>query len=231
MHDRRHPNRRSSRIPARRRSPSPQAPLRRHPPRKHPPQRRTGPSTSSMHDRRHPNRRSSRIPARRRSPSPQAPLRRHPPRKHPPQRRTGPTTKVTTLSPHAGLPRASHRHDARRASQRTQSVHLRRANTRHNAVRGPPQRSPHSPHTPVYPAPATGTMPGAHPSAHNPFTSGTPYQTTPYRCKLVCCSLHSLVAEAGSKSHAIVVAAWFTFRRGLRGRLTPVVSYVPSACV
>ncbi|RYQ31944.1 hypothetical protein PG2019B_0465 [Bifidobacterium pseudolongum subsp. globosum] len=44
----------------------------------------------------------------------------------------------------------------------------------------PPQRSPHSPHTPVYPAPATGTMPGAHPSAHNPFTSGTPYQTTPY---------------------------------------------------
>lgn len=23
-------------------------------------------------------------------------------------------------------------------------------------------------------------MPGAHPSAHNPFTSGTPYQTTPY---------------------------------------------------
>lgn len=95
----------------------------------------------------------------------------------------------------------------------------------------PPQRSPHSPHTPVYPAPAIGTMPGAHPRAHNPFTSGTPYQTTPYRCKLVCCSLHSLVAEAGSKSHAIVVAAWFTFRRGLRGRLTPVVSYVPSACV
>lgn len=36
-----------------------------------------------------------------------------------------PPQRSTTLSPHAGLPRASHRHDARRASPRTQSVHLR----------------------------------------------------------------------------------------------------------
>lgn len=51
------------------------------------------------------------------------------------------------------------------------------------------------------------------------------------RCKLVCCSLHGLVAGASSKSHAIVLAAWFTFRRGLRGRLASVASCVPSACV
>ena len=31
------------------------------------------------------------------------------------------------------------------------------------------------------------------------------------RCKLVCFGLHDLVAEASSKSHATLVAAWFAF--------------------
>ena len=32
-----------------------------------------------------------------------------------------------------------------------------------------------------------------------------------FRCKLVCFSLHGLVAESSSKSHATRVAAWFAF--------------------
>ena len=72
------------------------------------------------------------------------------------------------------------------------------------------------------------------PYAADPRAQHRPHYACPScftRCKLVCCSLHDPVAEISSKSHAIVLAAWFTVHWGLRGRRMPVVSYVPSACV
>lgn len=127
MHDRRHPNRRSSRIPARRRSPSPQAPLRRHPPRKHPPQRRTGPHHKGHHTlptrrstpRQPPARCQARIPAHTIR-SPPAPIPDH-------------AIPHMESEQQAGLPHGAQHHGSPRrlCADRGAQAHRRRGDLRH----------------------------------------------------------------------------------------------------